>query len=124
MLTSKQQKAIAALLQTSTNKEAAKLAGMSDSTLQRYLTDPEFKREYIRQSNKLIDEALIKANKSLSLAFDTLADICGNITENGQTRVSAARSIIEYTLRVHELADIDIRLQRLERNESENVNTA
>lgn len=124
MLTSKQQKAIAALLQTSTNKEAAKLAGMSDSTLQRYLTDPEFKREYIRQSNKLIDEALIKANKSLSLAFDTLADICEDITENGQTRVSAARSIIEYTLKVRELADIDIRLQRLEQNESENVNTA
>lgn len=124
MLTSKQQKAIAALLQTCTNKEAAKLAGVSDSTLQRYLTNPEFKREYIRQSNKLIDEALIKANKSLSLAFDTLADICEDITENGQTRVSAARSIIEYTLRVRELVDIDSRLQRLERNESENVNTA
>lgn len=124
MITGKQQKAIAALLQTSTNKEAARAAGVSDSTLQRYLTDPEFKREYIRQSNKLIDEALIKANKSLSLAFGTLADICEDITENGQTRVSAARSIIEYTLRVHDLADIDIRLQRLEQNESENVNTA
>ena len=124
MLNGKQKKALAALMRASTNRDAARLAGVSESTIQRYLTIPEFKAEYMRLSNELLNDALINAEKALDLAFTTLSDVCGDETENGQTKVSAARAIIEYTLRVREIVDIDIRLQRLERNESENINTA
>ena len=56
-----------------------------------------------------------QAQKSLSPAIKTLNDIMQDDDVNGQIRVSAARSLLEFSLKATEQLDIADRLEALER---------
>lgn len=115
MLTDKQNKALAALIQARTQKEAATAAGIAESTLRRYLKDPEFSKAYKEAAGEMVSDGLIKAEKGLSLAIDTLISVCCSSSANEQTRVYAARSIIESCLKLKEVYDFETRISKLER---------
>lgn len=120
MLSAKQEKVLAALLSSGTQREAAKKAGVAETTVGRYLKEPEFEKAYKAAADKLFATAFIQSEKALNLAFETLTEICGSKAENGQVRVSAARSIIEYSLKMKEICDIEGRIERLEQSEGNN----
>lgn len=113
-MTTKQTRALQALLTSPTQAAAAEAAGIGLTTLKRYLNDDEFQREYQRAVSGLIGEAATQAKQSLSPALSTLREIMRDGGQNGQTRVSAARSILEYGLKLTEQADILTRLTELE----------
>lgn len=85
------------------------------TTLKRYLNDYEFQREYQKAISALIAEAAAQAKQSLSPALSTLREVMQDADQNGQVRVSAARSLLEYGLRLTEQADVLARLDELER---------
>lgn len=116
ILSPKQQKALAALLTCKSNEDAAKQAGVTPRTMSRYLSDPEFKAEYQRAFSGLVEAATRSAQKNLEPAVSTLRELMEDKTQNGQIRVSAARSLLEYSLKLSERVDILERLDELEKS--------
>lgn len=113
-MTPNQERAIAALLIYPTREEAAKAAGLSSKTIRKYFNDPEFQAEYKRAFGNLVDNATRQAQRNLVPAVSTLQEIMQDKAQNGQIRVSAARSLLEFTLKLSERVDILERLDKLE----------
>ena len=113
-MTPKKEKALAALLVCPTKDAAAKSAGITGRTMSIYLKDPEFQSEYKRAFGVLVDNATRQAQRNLTPAVSTLQEIMQDQGQNGQIRVSAARSLLEYSLKLSERVDILDRLDELE----------
>lgn len=106
MLTKAKAKALEALLKCPTKTAAADMAGIGVSTLRRYLNDEEFLRYYKEALDALVEDATNQAKKTLSPALETLMEIAKDKEEAAPARVSASRSLIEYTLKLIEMNDI------------------
>lgn len=89
-----------------TKKAAAQAAGIAERTLRDYLADPEFQQAYKRAFAELVTEATRQAQRALSPALSALRSIVEDETENSSTRIAAARSLLEYGLRLTEFNDI------------------
>lgn len=113
-MTPKKQKALIALLTQPTKEKAAAAAGITSKTLRGYLDDPEFQAEYRKAFAELVEDATRKVQQTLDPAVAVLREIMEDGGENGQVRVSAARSVLEYGLKMTEQTDILARLQELE----------
>lgn len=113
-MTPNKEKALAALLTEPTKGDAAKAAGISRRTLSKYLQDEDFKRAYNEAFESLIADATRVAQGSLSPAMVTLRQIMEDKKVNAAVRVQAARSILEYGMKLNEQYDIIERLKRLE----------
>lgn len=113
-MTPKQQKALVALLTQPTKEKAATAAGITSKTLRSYLDDPEFRAEYRKAHSELVEDATRKVQQTLDPAVAVLREVMEDGSENGQVRVSAARSVLEYGLKMTEQTDILNRLQDLE----------
>lgn len=113
--TPRKEKALQALLVSRTRAEAAKAAGVSESTLRAYLKDREFMERYREAFGNLVQDATRQAQQALSLAISTLTEIMGNTDEQATARIQAARSTLEYALKLTEQTDILEQLRELER---------
>ena len=113
-MTPKKQKALVALLTQPTKEKAAAAARITSKTLRSYLDDPEFQAEYKKAFAGLVEDATRKVQQTLDPAVAVLREIMEDSDENGQVRVSAARSVLEYGLKMTEQTDIITRLQELE----------
>ena len=105
-MTTRQTKAIAALVSEPTKKAAAEKAGISESTLRSYLADPDFQKAYKAAFADLVSDATKQAQRSLSPALKTLREIVEDAEETATARISAARSLLEYGLKLTEINDI------------------
>ena len=105
-MTHRQNKAIAALLRCPTKQEAAKEAGIAESTLRSYLADPEFQTELRKAFARMVDDAANDLKRTLSPAIQALQDIVADEEQSASARISAARSLLEYSLRYSEFSDI------------------
>ena len=113
-MTPKKQKALVALLTQPTKEKAAAAAGITSKTLRCYLDDPEFQAEYRKAFAELVENATRKVQQTLDPAVAVLREIMEDRDENGQVRVTAARSVLEYGLKMTETTDILARLNELE----------
>jgi hypothetical protein len=113
-VTPKKHKALLALLTNPTKERAAEAAGITSKTLRGYLADPEFQAEYKKAFADLVEDATRKVQQTLEPAVAVLREIMEDRSENGQVRVSAARSVLEYGLKMTEQTDILTRIQELE----------
>ena len=120
-LSSKQRKVLMALIQSPTYKEAARIAGVGESTVQHYMMDTDFRSAYDNCMESLLQEACGQSQRSMSSALSTLWEICEDKDENSQTRVQAARAILEYGLKLTEVADLDARVSALEEEREKRV---
>ena len=114
MMTPRQHKALQALLTQPTKQEAAKAAGISPRTLRDYLADPDFQAAYRQAFGQLVHDATRQAQQALSPALSALRDIVEDETETSTARIAAARSLLEYGLRLTELTDILEELEAIE----------
>lgn len=113
-MTPKQQKALQALLTCPTKRAAAAEAGVDEKTLRRYLADPVFQKEYRRAFQSLVTEATREAQKTLSPAIIALKSIMEDEEESAGSRISAARSLLGFGMKLIEVTDIVARLDELE----------
>lgn len=114
-MTPKQEKVIAALLTNPTKQDAAAAAGISTATLRRYLSDEDFQREYRQALSGLVDEAAAQARQSLAPALQCLKEIVSDKEEATSAKIQASRALLEYGLQIISVADIESKLQELER---------
>lgn len=110
MLTPNKQRALQALLTQPTKADAAQAAGISPRTLRDYLADEEFQREYKRAVCDVIDSATRQAQRALAPAISALLAIVEDdeamqMPGTGN-RIAAARSLLDYGLRMTEFTDI------------------
>ena len=113
-MTPKKQKALVALLTQPTKEKAAAAAGITSKTLRGYLDDPEFQTEYRKVFTELVEDATRKVQQTLDPAVAVLREIMEDRDETGQVRVTAARSVLEYGLKMTETTDILARVNELE----------
>jgi len=114
-MTPKQQKALLALLTQPTKAKAAEAAGIAPKTLRTYLADPAFQAEYKKAFSGVVEDAVRLSQQSLSPALATLREIVEDSGLDAQPRIAAARSILEYSLKMTEQLDILDRLDELEK---------
>ena len=114
-MTTRQTKAIAALMSEPTKKAAAEKAGISESTLRSYLADPSFQAAYKEAFSDLMTDATRQAQRNLSPALKTLREVVEDEEQPATARISAARSLLEYGLKLSEYHDIAAKMQELEK---------
>lgn len=112
-MTPGKQKALAALLTHKTKQEAAQAAGITPRTMSTYLADPEFQRAYAAAFRGLVTDATREAQATLSPAICVLKSIMEDEEESSSGRIAAARSLLEYGLRLTEFNDILQELQTI-----------
>lgn len=116
-MTPAKEKALSALLTNKTKQDAARAAGITSRTLTTYLSDPEFQAAYAKAFQQLVTDATREAQQALSPALSALLKIvlddkaaekkcCAN-------RIAAARTLLEYGLRLTEFNDILHELQSI-----------
>ena len=114
MLSAQKQRAIAALLTCKTQQEAADAAGISVRTINTYMNDPEFQREYGKAAGKLVEKATREIQMGLSEAITVLRSILDSLTATDGSKISAARALLEFGLRLTETYDLMKRVEALE----------
>lgn len=105
---------LAALIATGAVRPAAKVAGVSETTIRTRLADPNFRAEYEKAKSEILTEACDALAARLTHAVDVLVEVLDN-TENAATvRVTAADSLLRHGLRYVEVANVLRRLDALE----------
>lgn len=109
----KQLKAITALLTHPTIRDAAKECNISEPTLWRWLREAAFQTAYRQARRQLVEQAMGELQAACTEAAATLRRnlTCGM----ANVEVSAAKTILDQAVKAVELADMEARLEELER---------
>jgi len=114
-LDSRKTRALSAMLGSRSVEEAANLAGVSTTTIFRWLReDEQFQAEYRKSSSHLMEVALRRLKQICGVAIETLASIMADGEATASSRVTAARTTLELTLKIDEHRDLVDRIERLE----------
>jgi len=114
-LNGKKARALEALLSGKSVEEAAQQAGVSRTTLFRWLREDErFRDEYRRAGSQLMEGALRRLQQLCGEAVETLAEVMGEREATAASRVTAAKATLELTLKIEEHRSLVNRLERLE----------
>lgn len=113
-MTPNKEKLLAALLTSRTKKEAAAAACISDRTMRSYFEDKEFCQRYREAFAGVVQDATRRAQQLLEPALSTLQTVMEDEEIPAQARITAARSIIDYSMRLTEQSDIMRQLDELE----------
>lgn len=113
-MTPNKEKALAALLTHATKKEAATAANIDPRTMRRYFDDEDFQQAYKKAFSGMVEDAVRQSQQALAPALATLREICEDGEADAQPRISAARSLLEFGIKMTEQLDIIDRLTELE----------
>jgi len=116
------ERVLAALLSSTTRKEAAKKAGVSERTVYEYLQDTGFATRYADLRRGLVKDATAQLQQGLSPAINALQTIVTDDKADIRARVASARALLEYGIKYSELTDVYARLDELEGKEDEGDN--
>ena len=108
----KQEKLLAALLSEKDLRAAGEKAGLSETTVWRSLQDANFVTEYRRLRRDAVEQAAAQLQQSTSIAVETLKRnlTCGN----PNAEISAAKIILEQSVKSIEILDLTERLETIE----------
>jgi phage terminase small subunit len=109
-----QDKAIMALLTCETIAQAAAVAGVSESTLLRWLKDPSFKAAYLEVRREAVSQAVSQLQRLSSEAVRTLQEVMSDTEAKHTARVTAARTVLDMAIKGVEIEDLQARLEELE----------
>ena len=113
-LTAKQVKGLEALLDGANIQDAAAAAGVNRKTLGRWLTDPLFWKTYQLNSRHALELAARRLTGKLDMAVDMLASVMEDDEAPPGVRLRAAQQVIEGSLKLLDVTDIQERLAALE----------
>jgi hypothetical protein len=111
-----QERTITALLTSDTLDKAARKAGISKRTLQRWMSDGEFQKVYRAAKRELLRAAIGVLTRNAGRAAVVLGQIFEKKKppENQASRVTAASQTLKLAFSGYELEDFDERLRKLE----------
>ena len=105
-------RALAALLAEPTIVQAATTAGISESTLARWLAEPSFRARHREARRQVVEQAISALQRATGEAVEALRLnlTCGVPA----AEISAAKAIIEQAIKGVELVDLAERVEALE----------
>jgi hypothetical protein len=112
-LTTLQMKAVPLILASKTITEGVKKAGTTRETFYQWMRDDEFKGEFIRQRQELVDIALHALNASAVDAVKVMRDLLS--AEGESVRLRAAQTILDNIFKSIEFENIEKRIDEIER---------
>jgi hypothetical protein len=95
-------------------KGAAQLVKVSEITLIRWLREDTFKEVYQEARREATKQAIARLQQASSEAVDTLREVMGSSTAQPSARVSAAKTVLELSLKAVEIEDLQTRVEQLE----------
>ncbi len=105
-------RALIALLECNSIRDAAKACRLSEETLYRYLRDATFISDYREARRQTVENAISRLQSATAEAVDTLER---NLhCENPAVEVRTAQIILENAVKGVELIDVIERLEKLE----------
>jgi hypothetical protein len=113
------EQSIVALITQPTVELAARQAGVSYSTLNRWIRDEQFAAEVKAARNELLQSAIDRLKSSALEGVNVLIAIASNVASSESARVAAAKALIDYALRVAAIEDLAARIEDLERKANE-----
>lgn len=113
-LSAPQNKALAALLSEPTTRAAAAAAEIPESTIWRWLREPDFADALSKAKTALLDSVLTSLAATSGKAIEALCSVLDDKEAQASTKVSAARAVLEYGLKVREAVETENRLKLLE----------
>ena len=111
-LSSRQNKAINALLTAKGINEAAEMSGISRSTLYRYLGQDIFKRELSRRRSRVIEVSGCTLLAYMDHAVKALIQLLDSKTPT--VRLRAINSLFQHSKDMQELGNLEDRIKALE----------
>ena len=96
------------------NRLSAKAAGVSIMTVSRRLNDSLFRREVSKQRRKALDLAAGILAEASAGAAKVLNSLAQNRKQPGHVRRSAARDVLDHSMRMRENLEIEERLLDIE----------
>ena len=114
-LTPKQERALVALLDCGEIKGAAKVAGVGEVTLWRWLQLPAFQSRYREARRQLVETAIALLQSDCTIAVRVLREVAEDKQAPASSRVAAAKTIIEQSIGAIELMDLQDRVEMLEK---------
>lgn len=114
-LSAKQELALQALISHPTLKEAALAAGVSEVTLWRYQQDEAFSKRLREIRRDAVNHTFTRLQCGSSDAFAVLRDLMMKEGTPAASRITAARTVLDYSLRAAEMDELKARVDELER---------
>lgn len=111
---------LSALIAAGSIRAAAKIAGVSETTIRTRLNDDDFRQRYEQAKGAILTEACDALSARLTLAVDTLCEVLEDTKNAATVRVSAASEILRQGLRYIEVANILTRLEAIEKAQKDN----
>jgi hypothetical protein len=111
----KKEDAIVALLTHRNIDDAARAAGVGTTTLMRWLKLPEFQRAYRAAKKEAFSQSIARLHYLTSAAVSTLGKVMLDSKTPPATRVRAADSILDHTIKAIETEDVDAHIVALAR---------
>ena len=113
-VTAKQERAIAALLAKPTIEAAAEALGINPVTVHRWLAEPAFTEAYRAARRAAVQQAVTRLQQVSGGAVAVLVQVMADKDNPASTRVSAAKTVLEFSFRAVELDELEARIAALE----------
>ena len=111
-LSRKQELVIASLLTAPTTAEAARMGGVSEATLWRWMQVPSFRKAYEAARSRVVEVAVVHLQQA---AIDAVAALKRNLTCGiPAVEIQAARVLLDQMLKSIEVVDLANRVQAME----------
>jgi len=114
-LTRKKERAIKALLEHDSLADAAKAAGVGESTLWRWQQNNQFKVSFREAKRRILDQAITHLQRASDKAINALIMIVEDEKAPASSRVSGAKTILELAIRATEIETLEFRIEELEK---------
>jgi hypothetical protein len=111
----KKEEAIVALLSQRSVEDAARIANITPRTLYRWMKEPEFDTAYRAAKRAAYGQSIARLHYLSSAAVSTLGKVMLDVATPPATKVRAADSILDHTVKAIETQDIEARVAELER---------
>jgi hypothetical protein len=114
-LGTKHHKAVSALLSEPSIRKAAESAGVPERTLYAWLKEPAFDAAYRAARRDSVQQATARLQYATSAAVSVLCQLMVKETVHASIRLSAAKTILELSIKAIEIDDLAARLAALEK---------
>ena len=110
---------LTALVSGSTIKGAARLTGVNEKTIRKWLSESEYSGKVAEARADVTRSILASLKSKAETAITTLDDIMTGQKVSAHAKVQAARTIIEYAVKSIETVEVIERIEELERHAAE-----
>lgn len=110
-----QDRFLTALLSSGTVEQACEITGLSISTAYRYLQDEGFNKRYQEERKRLLTNVIGQLSVAGNEAVTALQTVLRDKDSPATAKVSAGRTILEYMFKGIEVAELQERVEELEK---------